>query len=173
MGTWPLSPTKEVMIQRTIPLQSHVCKHVLDGSREILVMHTSNEDTCFFLIGKLSAVIHITWRGLLNEAVSFFCFDAVSSPRLYSPWAQRLGLALHRSSVFMHSYRTSPLIKGRGISVNREPSFVDTFYYQPSNESLTFKMQNSVCVSKFEFRGCKILHRSTLLSFVWSAYIML
>lgn len=59
-----------------------------------------------------------------------------------------------------------PLIKGRGISVNREPSFVDTFYYQPSNESLTFKMQNSVCVSKFEFRGCKILHRSTLLSFV-------
>lgn len=40
----------------------------------------------------------------------------------------RLGLALHGSSVFMHSYRTSPLIKGRGISVNREPSFVGTFY---------------------------------------------
>ena len=128
MGTWPLSPTKEVKIQRTIPLQSHVCKHVLDVSGEILVMHTSTEDTCFFLIGKLSAVIHITWRGLLNEAVSFFCFDAVSAPRLYSPRAQRPGFAPHGSSGFMHSYRTSPLIKGKGIVINREPSFVGTFY---------------------------------------------
>lgn len=90
-------------------------------------MHTSTKDTCFFLIGQLSAVIHITWRGLLNEAVSFFCFDAVSAPRLYSPRAQRPGIAPHGSSGFMQ-LQDIPLIKGKGIAVNREPSFVGTFY---------------------------------------------
>lgn len=88
----------------------------------------------------------------------------LSMPRLYFPWGQRPGLALHVSSVSAHSHSASPLITGERIFVNREPSFVGTFDWQPNNESFTSSKQNSICVSKFEFRDCKPpIHRSSFL----------
>lgn len=67
LGTWPLSPTNEVTIQRTIPLQSHVCKPCTRRFRGDLCNPCFQRRCLFFQVGKLSAVIHAGHCGWLRS----------------------------------------------------------------------------------------------------------
>lgn len=77
-------PLKKLWFKRTIPLQSHVCKHVLDGSGDLGNAYFKNKNTCFFLIGKLSAVIHITWRDYLMKQFLFSASCCVCTRTVFS-----------------------------------------------------------------------------------------